>query len=170
MTGPVVCARTILTPENALGEIDRVIRAALTHKQPVYIGIPGDFALMELGCASLTSVPGPCSDPETLVGVVDLLAARMRRARSPVILVGSLIGRYELREVAQRLIEKTGMPFTSMFMGKGTLSESHPNFIGVYNGRIQACDVREYVEGSDLVLSLGTVMSDINTGAFTTNI
>ena len=57
-----------------------------------------------------------------------------------------------------------------MFMGKGTLSESHPNFIGVYNGRILAVDVREYVEGSDLVLSLGTVMSDINTGAFTTNI
>jgi len=170
MTGPVVCARTILTPENALAETDRVIKAALTHKQPVYIGVPGDFALMELGCASLTPVPGPASDPDTLADVVDILAARMRKAKSPVILVGSLIGRYELRDAARALIEKTGMPFTSMFMGKGTLSEAHPNFIGVYNGRIQADDVREYVEGSDLVLSLGTVMSDINTGAFTTNI
>ena len=170
MTAPVVCARTILTPENTLAEVDRVIKAALTHRQPVYIGVPGDFALMELGCASLTPMPGPVSDPATLADVVDLLAARLHKAKSPVILVGSLIGRYELRDVVRELIEKTGMPFTTMFMGKGTLSEGHPNFIGVYNGRILGDDVREYVEGSDLVLSLGTVMSDINTGAFTTNI
>lgn len=170
MTEPVVCARTILTPENCVAETDRVIRAALSEKKPVYIGIPGDYALMELGCASLTPTPEPASDPDGLAAVVDLITTRIARAESPVALVGSLIGRYELRDVARKLIEKTGMPFTTMFMGKGTLSESHPNFIGVYNGRILADEVREYVEGSDLVLSLGTVMSDINTGAFTTNI
>ena len=170
MTEPVVCARTILTPENCLAETDRVLSAALTRKQPVYIGIPGDFALMELGCASLTPAPEIVSDPDALAEVTELLAGRIAKAESPVTLVGSLIGRYELRDLARRLIEKTGTPFTTMFMGKGTLSESHPNFIGVYNGRILADDVREYVEDSDLVLSLGTVMSDINTGAFTTNI
>ena len=170
MTEPVVCARTILTPENCLAETDRVLSAALTRKQPVYIGVPGDFALMELGCASLTPAPEIVSDPDALAEVTGLLAERIKKAASPVTLVGSLIGRYELRDLARRLIEKTGTPFTTMFMGKGTLSESHPNFIGVYNGRILADDVREYVEGSDLVLSLGTVMSDINTGAFTTNI
>ena len=170
MTEPVVCARTILTPENCLAETDRVLNAALTRKQPVYIGIPGDFALMELGCASLTPIPEVVSDPDALAEVTALLAERIQKAASPVTLVGSLIGRYELRDLARRLIEKTGTPFTTMFMGKGTLSESHPNFIGVYNGRILADDVRQYVEDSDLVLSLGTVMSDINTGAFTTNI
>ncbi|WP_319469770.1 thiamine pyrophosphate-binding protein [uncultured Pseudodesulfovibrio sp.] len=170
MTQPVVCARTILTPENAAAEVDRVINAALTHKQPVYIGVPADFADMEIGCSSPPAVPGPVSDRETLETVVRLVAARVNEARSPVAIVGALVGRYELQDLAQLLIEKAGLPFTSLFMGKGTLSETHPSFIGVYNGHILSENVREFVEESDLVLSLGTVMSDINTGAFTTNI
>ncbi len=170
MTQPVVCASTILTPENALAETDRVIQAALTHKQPVYIGVPADFALMELGCTTLKPSPDPTSDPEALATVVEVINARISKAKSPVALVGSLIGRYELQDITRKLIEKTGLPFTSMFMGKGTLSESHPNFIGVYNGKILAEEVRTFVEESDLVLSFGTVMSDINTAAFTTNL
>ncbi len=51
-------------------------------------------------------------------------------------MVGALIGRYELHEPMLEFIDKSGIPFTSMFMAKGTLSETHPNFIGVYNGRI----------------------------------
>ncbi|MDC0335654.1 thiamine pyrophosphate-binding protein [Pseudodesulfovibrio sp.] len=170
MTQPVVCASTILTPENALSETDRIINAALTQKQPVYIGVPADFALMELGCASLHPVPGLSSDKDTLDTVVKLIAEQLSTASQPVALVGTLVGRYELQDVTQQLIEKAGLPFSSMFMGKATLSESHPSFIGVYNGHILADDVREFVEGSDLVLNIGTIMSDINTGAFTANI
>jgi indolepyruvate decarboxylase len=170
MTQPVVCASTILTPENALTEIDRVIHAGLTHKQPVYIGVPADFALMEPCLGHSHPVAGAVSAMEALDCVVKLIAERIKEAESPVALVGSLVGRYELQDLTQQIIEKAGLPFTSMFMGKGTLSEAHPNFIGVYNGHILAEDVRKFVEGSDLVLSFGTILSDINTGAFTTNI
>lgn len=170
MTQPVVCASTILTPENAVAEIDRVINAALTKRQPVYIAVPADFALMELGCAKPHPIAKAQSDKETLDAVVKLIADRVNGAQSPVAMVGTLVGRYEIRTQTQQLIEKAGLPFTSMFMGKGTLSESHPNFIGTYNGQILAEEVREFVEGGDLVLSVGTIMSDINTGAFTTNI
>ena len=170
MAQPVVCASTILTPENALSEIDRVINAGLKHKRPVYIGVPADFALKEPCLAHPHPVTEPVSDMEALDCVVRLIAGRVKEAESPVALVGALVGRYELQDLTQKIIEKAGLPFTSMFMGKGTLSESHPNFIGVYNGHILAEDVREFVEGSDLVLSFGTILSDINTGAFTTNI
>lgn len=170
MTQPVVCASTILTPENTVAEVDRVIDAALTRKQPVYIAVPADFALMELGCAAPHPAQPAASDPQTLETVLDLIAGKLGEAVSPVALVGTLIGRHDLRAEARALVERAGLPFSTLFMGKGTLPESHPNFIGVYNGAILDEAAREVVESSDLVLGLGTIRSDINTGAFTTNI
>jgi indolepyruvate decarboxylase len=37
MTEPVVCARAIMTPENYVAETERLIAAALYHRQPVYM-------------------------------------------------------------------------------------------------------------------------------------
>ncbi len=170
MTQPVVCASTILTPENTVAEVERLINAALSKKQPVYIAVPGDYALMELGCTKPHKLPAPVSDKDTLDTVVPLILDKLSSAKTAVAMVGALIGRYELQSSMQEFIEKSGLPFTSMFMAKGTLSETHPNFIGVYNGRILDKDVQGIVEGSDLVISFGTILSDINTGAFTVNI
>lgn len=167
MVQPVVCASSILTPENTVSEVDRLINTALTQKKPVYFGIPGDFALMELGCSKPHPSVKQISDQETLATVVKIITDKIDKAESPVAVVGTLIGRYDLRMETQEIIEKAGLPFTSMFMGKGTLSEFHPNFIGVYSGDLLADDVRKIVEESDLVVSFGTIRSDINTGAFT---
>lgn len=170
MTQPVVCASTILTPENTVAEVERVINAALTKKQPVYIAIPGDYALMELACTKPHKLPLPVSDKDTLETVVPFILDKLKNAETAVVMVGALIGRYELHAPMQNFIENSGLPFTSLFMAKGTLSETHPNFIGVYNGSILDKDVQRIVEESDLVVSFGTVRSDINTGAFTVNI
>ena len=170
MTQPVVCASTMLTPENAIAETERVIRAALEQKRPVYIAIAGDFATTELSCQQPYKMPEPESDPKTLVTAVAAIMERLEQASQPVAMVGSLVGRYKLQEETQQLVETAGLPFSTLFMGKGTLSEKHPNFIGVYNGRLVAEDVCTFMESSDLVLSIGTICSDINTGAFTTNI
>lgn len=170
MTQPVVCASTILTPENTVAEVQRIIDAALSKKQPVYIAVPADYALMELGCTRPHGISLPVSDQDTLETVVPLILERLEKAETAMTMVGALIGRYELHGEMQKFIEKSGLPFTSMFMAKGTLSETHPNFIGVYNGRILDQEVQNAVENSDLVLSFGTIRSDINTGAFTVNL
>jgi indolepyruvate decarboxylase len=170
MTQPVVCASTILTPENTVAEVDRVIAAALTRRQPVYIAVPADFALMDLGCGSLRGPAPAASDEGTLEAVLGIVAERLREAASPMALVGTLVGRYGLQREVRALVERAGLPFSTLFMGKGTLSEAHPNFAGVYNGIILDEAVRYAVESSDLVLGLGTIRSDINTGAFTVNI
>ncbi len=44
MAGPVVCARAIITPQNAVYETERLIAAALYHRRPVYMAIPTDVA------------------------------------------------------------------------------------------------------------------------------
>lgn len=53
-----------------------------------------------------------------------------------------------------------------MFMDKCVLDESHPNFIGMYDGKLMNEQVRSFVEGCDCVLGIGAMMTDFNSGAF----
>jgi indolepyruvate decarboxylase len=67
----------------------------------------------------------------------------------------------------QTVIEASGLPFATMFMEKSVLDEQHPNYIGMYNGTLMNEGVRDFVEGCDLVIEVGAIDSDFNTGAFT---
>jgi TPP-dependent 2-oxoacid decarboxylase len=44
MAEPIVCARTIMTPENCAEETERLMAAALYHRRPVYMAFPTDYA------------------------------------------------------------------------------------------------------------------------------
>ena len=52
-------------------------------------------------------------------------------------------------------------------MGKSAVDETLPNYGGVYAGNGSHTQVREMVESSDLVLSIGAIKSDFNTSGFT---
>ena len=83
---------------------------------------------------------------------------------------GYLIPRLGCSAQAMALVEAAGLPFATMFMDKTALDETHPQYIGMYDGRIMNQDIREFMEGCDCVLNLGALWSDLNTGAFTANI
>jgi indolepyruvate decarboxylase len=56
-------------------------------------------------------------------------------------------------------------------MDKGVLSETHPQFVGIYAGAASFPAVREAVEGADLVIDAGSVsFNEINTSAYTSRI
>jgi indolepyruvate decarboxylase len=67
----------------------------------------------------------------------------------------------------QAVIDKSGLPFATMFMDKSVLDEQQPAFVGMYDGAIMTEEVRAFVESRDVVLAVGAVASDFNTGAFT---
>ena len=48
-------------------------------------------------------------------------------------------------------------------MCKGVLDETLSNFAGVYAGNGSYDSVRQFVDSSDLVLSIGAIRSDFNT-------
>ena len=52
-------------------------------------------------------------------------------------------------------------------LGKGVVAETHPLYIGLYEGALGREEVTKYVEESDCVLMLGTFMTDINLGIYT---
>jgi indolepyruvate decarboxylase len=60
--------------------------------------------------------------------------------------------------------------FATMFMDKSVLEEQQPAYVGMYDGTLMNDDVRAFVEGCDLVLAVGTLLTDFNTGAFTSSL
>jgi pyruvate decarboxylase len=51
-------------------------------------------------------------------------------------------------------------------MGKSAVNETLPNYRGVYAGEASDPGIREQVESSDLILSIGAIKSDFNTAGF----
>jgi indolepyruvate decarboxylase len=57
-----------------------------------------------------------------------------------------------------------------MFMDKTVLDETHPQYIGMYDGRLMNEEIRAFVESCDCVLGIGAMLTDFNSGAFTARI
>jgi indolepyruvate decarboxylase len=166
------CASAYLTPENAIPEMERVIFAALSQRMPAYIQIPQDYALMPVVGVPVHGVPlakAPTfsSNAQELNAALTAILSRLTKAKSPVILSAFTIGRYGLQKELEALLAATGIPFATTGMSKGLLSESHPLYLGMYNGEASKGDVRKIVEGADLVLDLGGVLyCDADTGGY----
>lgn len=171
MTQPAVCASAILTPENAAAEMERLINAAVSHRRPVYLAIPADCANAPLPApGAVPPIPAPGSDSATLKEAVQAMAEKLAQAKTAAILAGYLILRLGCAAEAAALVEASGLPFATMLMDKTALDETHPQYIGIYDGRLMNPEIREFVEGCDCVLNLGGLWSDFNTGAFTANL
>src|SRR5262249_8714151 len=78
-----------------------------------------------------------------------------------------MVRRVGLQSQLQAFVDASGLPFATMFGDKSVLDEQQPSFIGMYDGRLMNPDVRAYVESCDQVVTIGSLMTDFNTGAFT---
>lgn len=167
----LACAHVILTPENCITEMERLIATALKERRPVYIGLPSDYAVMPVIENTLVTTPKkPISDKEILEKVVSLIIDKLTQSNNICVLPGILSARLGLSDNVQAFIDKTGLPYATMFMDKSILSESNTQYIGIYDGQLMTPDVREFVENSEYVLGIGAMMTDFNTGSFTANI
>jgi indolepyruvate decarboxylase len=81
--------------------------------------------------------------------------------------LGVEIHRFGLQEEAVRLAENSGIPMAATMLGKGVVAETHPLYMGLYEGALGREEVTKYVEASDCVLLLGTFMTDLNLGIYT---
>lgn len=169
MTEPVVCASAILTPQNVAYETERLIAQALYHRRPVYMAFPADFADAPVLSTAAPFSP-PTSDPEKLEAAVGAILAALDAAGTACVLPGVVIHRCGLVGEMQTIIDRSGLPFATMFMDKSVLNERQPGFVGMYDGAIMTEDVRAFVEGRDLVLVIGSLATDFNTGAFTSRL
>lgn len=156
-------------PETAASQIDEVLYACLEHKKPVYIGICSDIVMAECTAPKkpFEKPKLPSSDPAALQEAVLETMKILHSSRSPILIPGVEIRRFGLCDLFRELVDKSGLPYATMMLGKCTLNEDHPQFIGLYCGDRSRDYVRERVEKSDCVLVFGEKMTDFNTGGFT---
>ncbi|HEY3321849.1 MAG TPA: thiamine pyrophosphate-binding protein [Planctomycetota bacterium] len=165
-----VASTQLASAETAPGEIDRVLSACLAHQKPVYISLPADVVRMKCDRPSPFLFPThPRSDPGALEEAIKESLGMLENSRKPIVIGDVELIRFKLQEDFARFLKKTGFPYVTMMLGKTLLSEQHPQFIGLFAGDRSREYVRKRVESADCILQLGVLLTDFNTGGFTTN-
>lgn len=150
--------------------IDNAIRECWIRSRPVLLTLPTDMILQKVEGERLKKpidLTIPQNDPEKEDYVVDVVLKYLEKAKNPVILVDACAIRHRVLDEVQEFVQKSGLPTYVAPMGKGAVDETHKNYGGVYAGNGSNPGVREQVESSDLILTIGAIKSDFNTAGFT---
>ena len=164
----VTAAQAQLTPENAVAEIDRIILTAWRRKLPVYLELPSDISYLEVDVPErpikLEMLP---SDQENLRAGTKMILDRLSAAKSPAFLLDIDVMRFGVSGQIMELAERFQMHVATVNCAKGAVSESSPQYVGIYGGVASAPATREAIEGSDCLLTVGYRRVESTTGFFT---
>ena len=171
------CVSAVLTPDNCVDELERVIREALRQSMPAYLVIPEANGFMPViggpaQGAPLSALKRQRSAPAELAAAVTAVLSRLEAAANPVALVTTLVARYGVRDKAAELITKAGLPVAITSYDKGVIDESLPCYLGIYGGQLSHPPaVRERVEQADFLLDIGGILlTELNTGMWSTDL
>lgn len=162
-----IAATELNDPTNAFSEIDRVLDACYRYKRPVYIDLPRDMVDVVPTVAHAYKRPVSTYDSLALEEAVREAVERLNGSKRPLIVAGVEIHRFGLQDMVIQLAEQAGIPIATTILGKSVVDETHPLFVGLYEGAMGREEVTQYVEDSDCILLLGTFMTDINLGIYT---
>jgi indolepyruvate decarboxylase len=157
-----VAAETLSTSAGAAEKIDNLLIAAITYKRPVFIECYKE--VWGEPCLPPTNkVLEPLkftSDPLALANAVDQAWSQISVAQKPLIFAGVEVLRHGLSGLLQDLIDASGFLYTTTSLGKTVLDEGGDKFIGTYSDAASIESVRNIVEESDCILTLGTIITD----------
>jgi indolepyruvate decarboxylase len=163
-----VASTVLLDEQRAAAEIVRCVEACLRHKRPVYIEVPHDIVDREVPITGIAPTIPEKSDPHTLDAALDETLCLIRAAKKPVILAGVELARYRTAHLVVQMAERMNIPVAADLLSKSAIPENHLLYLGVYGGAMSSDEyVRKYVESADLVLMLGTFITDMSMGFYT---
>jgi 3D-(3,5/4)-trihydroxycyclohexane-1,2-dione acylhydrolase (decyclizing) len=93
-------------------------------------------------------------------------AQMIKTSQYPVIIAGGGIIYSEASDILIKLAERTGIPVTETFAGKGSLKYNHPSNLGAV-GVTGTPGANEITSKSDLIIGIGTRYSDFTTASKT---
>ncbi|WAW14359.1 alpha-keto acid decarboxylase family protein [Peptostreptococcus equinus] len=162
---------SMITPDNAEEEIDRLIRLAMVHKRPVNIQVPSNISYLEIEVEDgPLKIKEPVSDSERLKSLTDQIIALYKKSIKPHVLIDLDIDRLEIKDKILELIENAQIPFAAMSTGKAILDENHPLYIGIYKGNESEEGVQEAIEHSDFLLTVSPRFIEWNSGTYSQNL
>ncbi|WP_338557352.1 alpha-keto acid decarboxylase family protein [Erwinia sp. E_sp_B04_7] len=170
MSQEVTVAQAVLTPENAAGEIDRLLVTALREHRPVYLYLPTDVAVAKISPPAAPLNTQHTYDAGSKSAFADAAGHLLSSAGSVALLADFLADRARQHATLQRLLEEAPMPFATLLMGKSVLPEQLDGFAGTYAGAASAGDTQQTIEQSEVIITVGVLYTDTITAGFTQNI
>ncbi|KIK85594.1 hypothetical protein PAXRUDRAFT_831956 [Paxillus rubicundulus Ve08.2h10] len=171
----VTTSQAMLMDKNhAAAEIDRILTDCITRARPVYLTLPSNMVSEKISARRL-KVPllraPPVNQPDVEAFVLDEIVKLVAEADEDVIiLVDACVIRHDVQEEVKELLISTRFPVYAAPMGKTAVSEEYDRYGGIYIGSISDPAIKERVETARLILSIGALKSDFNTGMFTYSI
>jgi indolepyruvate decarboxylase len=166
----LTCAAAVLDdPRTAAEEVDAVVRTVWREQRPGYLEIHRDMVERRIPVPRAIvewdgSLHFERSDERKVAEAVRETAARFAAARRPFTLVGIETYRYKLEREVRALAERMGAPVATTVLAKGAFPMDHPLYMGSFIGRISPPAIARRVDRADLVLSLGTMLTDMELG------
>ena len=158
-----------ITKNNAIDEINRILKYIHTTKQPAYLNLPTDLVDMPVSQDLKGNIPALFKQSQAASNqeLIAQLKQALNQAKKPVIIVGHEAQRFDLGPVIEQFITTNNIPISTLGLGKGLINEELPQFIGTYNGTLSEERTKKIVDAADLVLLIGVKLTDSVTGAFT---
>jgi indolepyruvate decarboxylase len=167
----VTCAASIVEhPERAAEQVHAVVRAIMSEHRPGYLEIHRDMVGVQIPVPEAVrnwsgAFPQPASDPRKLAEAVADARSRLSQARRPVLIGGLELYREGAEREFLRLAEKLGVAVVTTVDAKGLFPMDHPLHMGIHVGPFSPPAIEKRVREADLVLALGTLLTDMNLGA-----
>jgi indolepyruvate decarboxylase len=167
----VTCAAHVLEhPELAAQQVHQVVGAIFDEHRPGYLEIHRDRVDVEIRVPDEIlgwdgSFPRPASDPRKLREAVAESVARLRQAKHPIVMGGVELFRSRAEGHFRKIAEKLGAPVVTTVLAKAVFPMDHPLHMGIHMGPLSPRAIQERVRKADLVLALGTELTDMNLGA-----
>ncbi|MGV3041789.1 alpha-keto acid decarboxylase family protein [Staphylococcus rostri] len=160
----ITATQGYITPENATSEIPRLIQTAVDERRPVHIHLPIDVALTEIQVSQPFELQPTHS--QDISDYVQQIAQRLETAKQPVILAGHEINSFHLQDELEKFVNQTHIPVAQLSLGKGAFNEENEHYLGIYDGEIAETHIKDYVNHSDLILTIGAKLTDSATAGF----
>lgn len=160
----------VLKQKEGAGEaIDRILVSAMSKARPVYLALPTDLVHATIPAGALKTpleYSPPPNDEDAEKYVLSVAHDHIAKAKSAVILVDACAARHGCIEESRELIEKSGLPVFATPMGKAIIDEDHAQYGGIYVGNLTTEPVKQVLESADVLIMLGSLKSDFNSGNF----
>ncbi|MCP2029735.1 indolepyruvate decarboxylase [Flavobacterium sp. HSC-32F16] len=161
-----VAAEQITGSSDAPYKIDAVLNACILYGRPVYLEVFEDAWRMECNPPVNPLAERESSKCQSSARKAAKRVAAMARGKEIIFWGGIEIQRYGIQKEFLDLIETTDTEFVTSILGKSIVSENHPKFKGVFNGKASPKDVKEQFEKAQLKIGLGVWTTGKNLGGF----
>jgi len=148
-------ADMLMTPAAAPEMVRKAFDVAQSERPgAAYLAIPEDVEGLPApaGAKPLPERPRHAAGADT--AQVRAAAKLVRTAKRPIILAGHGVARAGAAKALTRFSEITGIPVATTYMGKGVISDRHPNALGVVG--FMRHDFENFAfDKSDLIIAVG---------------